>query len=163
MNRRRLVGMVAALALAAFTGASVGATEPQARAKSSCVCCGASCVCADCSCDLNAKAGQACECCENAACCSVKPSTGKAQTSGQTSAASTKVTACACCEAGCVCAACLCDVNAKAGQACECCGEAACCSVKSSKTQARDEKAAQPKVKACCSSKAGKAVAPATR
>lgn len=70
MNRRGFMGMVAALALAAFTG--VRAEAADTKAKAGCACCGDACACPACTCDLTAKAGGACDCCNGAACCSTK-------------------------------------------------------------------------------------------
>jgi len=73
MNRRGLMGMVAALALAAFSGVSTNAADSKVKAKEACACCGADCACATCSCDAKAKvAGKACDCCDEATCCSAK-------------------------------------------------------------------------------------------
>ena len=69
MTRRGLLGMTAALALAANMGFRVEATD--ARTKAGCACCGSACACPACVCD-NAKtrAARACDCCGTAACCS---------------------------------------------------------------------------------------------
>jgi hypothetical protein len=87
LNRRGLMGMVAALALAAFTGVSTNAEDPEVQA--ACACCSDACVCPACVCD--ATGGDCCEggeccaagvCCGDAACCAppagttVKPAIG---------------------------------------------------------------------------------------
>ncbi len=71
MNRRGLMGVLAALALAAFTSVPALAGDSKARAEAGCACCGAACVCPACSCDAS-KAGTSCDCCGGATCCSAK-------------------------------------------------------------------------------------------
>jgi len=77
MTRRGLLGMTAALALAANMGFRVEATD--ARTKAGCACCGSACACPACVCD-NAKtrAARACDCCGTAACCSEAEATATA-------------------------------------------------------------------------------------
>jgi hypothetical protein len=72
MDRRGLIGMVAALALAAFMGVSANAANTKTKAKAGCACCGDACSCPACSCDTNSKAGKACDCCGGSTCCSTK-------------------------------------------------------------------------------------------
>jgi hypothetical protein len=68
------MGMLTALALAAFTGFNSEAAD--SKAKTGCACCGAGCVCPDCTCDVNTKAGWACDCCGGAACCTATSARG---------------------------------------------------------------------------------------
>ncbi len=76
MIRRELIAMVAALALATFTGLKAGTEEsgPKAKVPTACACCGASCGCSDCFCDAKAATQESCDCCGGAACCSAKTS-----------------------------------------------------------------------------------------
>jgi hypothetical protein len=68
MTRRGLLGMMAALALAAVLGLRAGAMETKTEA--GCACCGSTCACPACTCDAKAESGRACDCCGTAACCS---------------------------------------------------------------------------------------------
>jgi hypothetical protein len=71
MNRRGLMGLAAALALAAFTGirAETADTRTKTKANVGCACCGDACACSACSCDAIAKVKNDCPCCGGAACC----------------------------------------------------------------------------------------------
>ncbi len=72
MTRRGLMGMMAALALAASLGLRAGDATAKTEARAGCACCGASCGCAACTCDAKTVVGRACDCCGKAACCSAK-------------------------------------------------------------------------------------------
>ncbi len=84
MNRRQLLGILGAMALAALmsVGAAAEKTKP---AQVACGCCGDACVCPACICDGAGKGGAAktgkdCACCGGGDCCasssvrSVRPS-----------------------------------------------------------------------------------------
>jgi hypothetical protein len=70
MIRRGLIGMIAALAVAAFAGTLTNAADNKTKAKAGCACCGETCSCPACYCDAKAKTVKACDCCGGAACCS---------------------------------------------------------------------------------------------
>jgi hypothetical protein len=99
MHRRGLMGMLAALALAVFTGVRPEAADM--KSKSSCACCGAGCLCrVPCppatlsetarTCDANAKAGQACDCCAGAVCCTASSAKTNKVEKAEKSCCSTK-------------------------------------------------------------------------
>jgi hypothetical protein len=76
MIRQELIGMIAALALASFSGLRAGteSSSPKAKIETACGCCGASCACPACFCDAKAATQAGCDCCGGAACCSAKAS-----------------------------------------------------------------------------------------
>ena len=123
------MGMIAALALAAFAGTPAISADTKTNVKKSCVCCGDTCTCVVCTCDAKAKAGLACDCCGGAACCSTKASVIKtvklekvekaccSKPTAETKAAVVTVASvkksCDCCGDTCTCAVCTCDAKAK--------------------------------------------------
>ena len=141
MDRRGMLSMVGALALAAVMGLGATAAEKSKGIKAVCACCGDACACTACTCDATAKAGvtgKGCECCVGAACCpasrtkAVNIADGEACCEKDSKAVQVSKASCACCGDACTCPACSCDATArmgaaKAGKGCECCGGDACC------------------------------------
>jgi hypothetical protein len=63
------MGMVSAVALAAFVGVRAETVETKTKARTGCDCCGSACACPACTCDAKAKAARSCDCCGTADCC----------------------------------------------------------------------------------------------
>lgn len=161
MDRRRMLGLAGALALAGMMGVAADAAEKTKAGKTACACCGNACACPACSCDATAKAGVAAkgwECCGGAACCpatdgkkvKTADAKGKACCEKDAKARDAKVAkafkaSCSCCGDACTCSTYTCDAaakaGAKAGKGCDCCGGDACCTSSAGKT-------AKPKVAA---------------
>ncbi|KAJ3049175.1 hypothetical protein HK102_012549, partial [Quaeritorhiza haematococci] len=154
MDRRGMLGLVGALALAVVTSVA-GAAEVKKSAdakKSSCACCPEPC--SDCACSAAAKAGAKAECgacCVDGACCAstAKAKPAKAAACCQQEAEAKKVAevkkaACGCCDGACP--ACACDAGGKCG---DCCADASCCAA----TKAKDVKPAKADADSCCQKK----------
>ncbi|MGP0066840.1 MAG: hypothetical protein ACLQGP_25025 [Isosphaeraceae bacterium] len=70
MDRRRMLGLVGALALA--IGVQAGAARSNAAG---CACCGEACACPACVCDADARQksqADACACCDDSVCCTAE-------------------------------------------------------------------------------------------
>lgn len=122
MNRRGILGAVAALAVAVFAGIRVEATDTKARTGRAG--CGPECQCPNCSCDTAARAANGCTCCGEATCCTAAE---KGCCAREVAAAPlAKAVRAGCGDDG-SCPACSCGAET-AAKGCPCCGGEAGCS-----------------------------------
>lgn len=141
MDRRGLLKVVGALALAALMGVGATAAE-KSKTTGACTCCGDACKCPACTCDAKAGTARGCACCGGAACCpatagkAAKAADARIRSCCEKDAEAAKVAragkpACACCGDDCTCPACTCIAIARAGSSkagtdCDRCGDACC-------------------------------------